>query len=205
MTEANSRMARLETDPVLREEAETIRIMTAMYCRDRHGTSGRPDGLCPECSAFLAYAPCGAASCGIASRAFHQASCEEPHGEGARKAEEHCGEEGDGMMRKVLLSIPPALSTLLFCAHLLYHGVPLAAAAAPLGALILLAVKGAGATRLLALLHVLFACEWARAGGKIVMRRLETGGSIHPALEIMAGVTLFTILAAWCSLARHRD
>ena len=31
------------------------------------------------------------------------------------------------MMRKVLLSIPPALSTLLFCAHLLYHGVPLAA------------------------------------------------------------------------------
>lgn len=99
------------------------------------------------------------------------------------------------MMRKVLLSIPPALSTLLFCAHLLYHGVPLAAAA----------VKGAGATRLLALLHVLFACEWARAGGKIVMRRLETGGSIHPALEIMAGVTLFTILAAWCSLARHRD
>ena len=96
------------------------------------------------------------------------------------------------MMRKVLLSIPPALSTLLFCAHLLYHGVPLAAAAAPLGALILLAVKGAGATRLLALLHVLFACEWARAGGKIVMRRLETGGSIHPALEIMAGVTLFT-------------
>lgn len=98
------------------------------------------------------------------------------------------------MMRKVLLSIPPALSTLLFCAHLLYHGVPLAAAAAPLGALILLA-----------LLHVLFACEWARAGGKIVMRRLETGGSIHPALEIMAGVTLFTILAAWCSLARHRD
>jgi hypothetical protein len=52
---------------------------------------------------------------------------------------------------------------------------------------------------------VLFACEWARAGGKIVMRRLETGGSIHPALEIMAGVTLFTILAAWCSLARHRD
>lgn len=109
------------------------------------------------------------------------------------------------MMRKVLLSIPPALSTLLFCAHLLYHGVPLAAAGAPLGALILLAVKGAGATRLLALLHVLFACEWARAGGKIVMRRLETGGSIHPALEIMAGVTLFTILAAWCSLARYRD
>lgn len=51
------------------------------------------------------------------------------------------------MMRKVLLSIPPALSTLLFCAHLLYHGVPLAAAAAPLGALILLAVK-------LSLIHI---------------------------------------------------
>ena len=100
------------------------------------------------------------------------------------------------MMRKVLLSIPPALSTLLFCAHLLYHGVPLAAAAAPLGALILLAVKGAGATRLLALLHVLFACEWARAGGKIVMRRLETGGSLHPALEIMAGGAPLPVFAA---------
>lgn len=238
MTEANSRMARLETDPVLREEAETIRIMTAMYCRDRHGTSGRPDGLCPECSAFLAYAlkrlaccPYGAskpvcAKCRIhCYRAKEKAQAREVmRHAGPRlaashpvlsirhlvksltvKAPEKPRNKGDGMMRKVLLSIPPALSTLLFCAHLLYHGVPLAAAAAPLGALILLAVKGAGATRLLALLHVLFACEWARAGGKIVMRRLETGGSIHPALEIMAGVTLFTILAAWCSLARHRD
>ena len=109
------------------------------------------------------------------------------------------------MMRKVLLSIPPALSTLLFCAHLLYHGVPLAAAAAPLGALILLVVKGAGATRLLALLHVLFACEWARAGYELVMRRLDAGGSIHPALEIMAGVTIFTLLSAWCILRRARQ
>ena len=107
------------------------------------------------------------------------------------------------MMRKVLLSILPRARR-CSSARIFYHGVPLAAAAAPLGALILLAVKGAG-PRAFALLHVLFACEWARAGGKIVMRRLETGGSIHPALEIMAGVTLFTILAAWCSLARHRD
>lgn len=89
------------------------------------------------------------------------------------------------MMRKVLLSIPPALSTLLFCAHLLYHGAPLAAAAAPLGALVLLALKGAGVARLLALLHVLFACEWARAGINIVMRRLEAGDSIHPALDFL--------------------
>ena len=48
MTEANSRMARLETDPVLREEAETIRIMTAMYCRARPGPKGTPAGKLPE-------------------------------------------------------------------------------------------------------------------------------------------------------------
>ena len=42
MTEANSRMARLETDPVLREEAETIRIMTAMYCRGPPRHVGAP-------------------------------------------------------------------------------------------------------------------------------------------------------------------
>ena len=108
------------------------------------------------------------------------------------------------MMRKVLLDPARALDAALLRASSLPRRAA-CGSAAPLGALILLAVKGAGATRLLALLHVLFACEWARAGGKIVMRRLETGGSIHPALEIMAGVTLFTILAAWCSLARHRD
>ena len=72
MTEANSRMARLETDPVLREEAETIRIMTAMYCRDRHGTSGRPDGLCPECSAFLAYALRRVRACAMRGRVLRQ-------------------------------------------------------------------------------------------------------------------------------------
>lgn len=54
--EKDPRLARLETDPVLREEAETLRAMTGLYCRDRHGTSGRPGELCPGCEAFLAYA-----------------------------------------------------------------------------------------------------------------------------------------------------
>ena len=58
MTEANSRMARLETDPVLREEAETIRIMTAMYCRDRHGAPRRALSRMQRLPRVCAQAPC---------------------------------------------------------------------------------------------------------------------------------------------------
>lgn len=108
-------------------------------------------------------------------------------------------------MKRVVLAVPPVLATILFCAHLLFHGFPVAASAAPLAALVLLFIRGATAARLLAVCQVLFACEWARAGYELVMRRLDAGGSIHPALEIMAGVTVFTLFSAWCALRRARQ
>ena len=108
-------------------------------------------------------------------------------------------------MKRALLAVPPVLATILFCAHLLFHGFPVAAAAAPLAVLVLLVIRGALAARMLAVVQVLFACEWARAGWELVMRRLDAGGSIHPALEIMAGVTAFTLLAALCALRRSRQ
>ncbi len=104
----------------------------------------------------------------------------------------------------VLLSIPPVLSIFLFCAHLLFHGMPIPIAAAPLAALVLLWIQRTWSARLLAIVQACFALEWARAGFELVMRRLEAGGSIHPALEIMAGVTLFTLLSAWCAMRRVR-
>ena len=85
MTEANSRMARLETDPVLREEAETIRIMTAMYCRDRHGTSGRPDGLCPEMQRLPRV--CAQAPCVLSVRCVEARLRQVPHPLLSRKGE----------------------------------------------------------------------------------------------------------------------
>ena len=63
MTLRIDRLQRLETDPVLREEAETLRAMVGLYCRERHGTSGRPGECCPACGAFLAYALKRLASC----------------------------------------------------------------------------------------------------------------------------------------------
>lgn len=56
MTHGIDRLQRLETDPVLREEAQTLRAMVGLYCGEKHGTSGRPGECCPACEAFLAYA-----------------------------------------------------------------------------------------------------------------------------------------------------
>lgn len=47
-------MSRLSDIPRLREEAETIRVMTGEYCAHFHGTDGK--NLCPACREFLAYA-----------------------------------------------------------------------------------------------------------------------------------------------------
>ncbi len=50
-------MAKLETDPVLREESVTIGILVGIYCRAHHGKDLRGgDGLCEDCRTFLAYA-----------------------------------------------------------------------------------------------------------------------------------------------------
>lgn len=51
---ARDRMSRLKDIPRLREEAETIRVMTGEYCAHFHGTDGK--NLCPACREFLAYA-----------------------------------------------------------------------------------------------------------------------------------------------------
>ena len=40
--------------PRLRREFETLRAMTRLYCRARHGGDGK--ALCPECARFLEYA-----------------------------------------------------------------------------------------------------------------------------------------------------
>jgi hypothetical protein len=40
----------------LRRERQTMQCMVQIYCRDHHGVQDRPPQLCPQCSAFLAYA-----------------------------------------------------------------------------------------------------------------------------------------------------
>lgn len=63
MTHGIDRLQRLETDPALREEAQTLKAMVGLYCGEKHGTSGRPGECCPACEAFLAYALKRLASC----------------------------------------------------------------------------------------------------------------------------------------------
>lgn len=48
------RMARLETLPRLRSEAQTLRAMTDMFCSAHHSTA--KGELCPDCQAFVDYA-----------------------------------------------------------------------------------------------------------------------------------------------------
>ena len=50
---ADSRLARLDDIPRLREEKETLEYMVLSYCRRHHRPSGT---LCPNCADFLAYA-----------------------------------------------------------------------------------------------------------------------------------------------------
>ena len=53
----SDRMTRLETIPALKEEAETIRLMARLYCKAHHPEGhSSPDGLCPDCRAFVEYA-----------------------------------------------------------------------------------------------------------------------------------------------------
>lgn len=58
------RLAKLETIPRLREEAETIEAMVRCFCRAEHKDREKSDaGLCPECETFLAYAKKRLACC----------------------------------------------------------------------------------------------------------------------------------------------
>lgn len=99
-------------------------------------------------------------------------------------------------MMRCLAMLAPALAHLLFCAHLLYQGVPLWVAALPLVGLPLLVVRRKGVALLQMLVLGGYALEWVRTTWELTTVRLAVGVSIHPALEILSGVTLFTLLSA---------
>lgn len=80
----------------------------------------------------------------------------------------------------------PVLAHVLFAAHLLFHGAALVLAFVPVRYM----------NRLQQLCLLGYACEWAYSTYELVARRILEGRSYHPALEIMAGVTLFTLLTA---------
>ena len=96
-------------------------------------------------------------------------------------------------MRWLLL---PVLAHVLFAAHLLFHGAALWVVALPVAALVLAFVPVRYMNRLQQLCLLGYACEWAYSTYELVARRILEGRSYHPALEIMAGVTLFTLLTA---------
>ena len=86
---------------------------------------------------------------------------------------------------RYLLMLPPALSHLLFCAHLLYQGAP------PLSV-----VRRFPLPQMQMLALLCYAIEWVRTTWALTTFRLEVGISIHPAIEILGGVALFTLLSA---------
>ena len=90
----------------------------------------------------------------------------------------------------------PALAHVLFAAHLLFHGAALWVVALPVAALVLAFVPVRYMNRLQQLCLLGYACEWAYSTYELVARRILEGRSYHPALESMAGVTLFTLLTA---------
>lgn len=99
-------------------------------------------------------------------------------------------------MKRCLLMLPPAFSHLLFCAHLLYQGAPLWVAAIPLIGLPLLAVRQFPLPQVQILALLCYAIEWVRTTWALTTFRLDAGVSIHPAIEILGGVALFTLLSA---------
>lgn len=99
-------------------------------------------------------------------------------------------------MKRCLLMLPPAFSHLLFCAHLLYQSAPLWVAALPLIGLPLLAVRRFPLPQVQILALLCYAIEWVRTTWALTTFRLDAGVSIHPAIEILGGVALFTLLSA---------
>lgn len=101
----------------------------------------------------------------------------------------------------MLWLIFPSLAHVLFSAHLLFHGQPLWAVILPCIALLLQFLPIPYMNRLQQVALIVYACEWAYSTYELVARRILEGMAYHPALEIMSGVTLFTLLSAW---AFHR-
>lgn len=96
----------------------------------------------------------------------------------------------------MLWLILPALAHVLFAAHLLFHGAALWAVVLPIVALALSFAPIRYMNRLQQLCLLCYTCEWAYSTYELVARRILEGASYHPALEIMAGVTIFTLLTA---------
>lgn len=96
-------------------------------------------------------------------------------------------------VKRFFLMLAPALAHLLFCAHLLYQGAPLLLAALPLIGLPLLAIRRFPVPLLQIIALVLYTVEWVRTTWVLISFRMEAGITIHPALEILCGVTVFTL------------
>lgn len=56
----NDRLQKLQTSPILAHELEVMTRMTRLFCAKHHGS---PEGLCPKCRDFLAYATKRLACC----------------------------------------------------------------------------------------------------------------------------------------------
>lgn len=97
---------------------------------------------------------------------------------------------------KRFLWLLPALAHILFGAHLLHLGFSIVVALIPVAFFLLMAVRRRFVRWFEEALLFLYAIEWARAGWDVVSMRAAYGLTYHPALEIMAGVTVFTIIAA---------
>ena len=96
-------------------------------------------------------------------------------------------------MKRFFLMLAPALAHLLFCAHLLYQGAPLLLAALPLIGLPLLAIRRFPVPLLQIIALILYTVEWLRTTWVLISFRIEAGIAIHPAIEILCGVTVFTL------------
>lgn len=102
----------------------------------------------------------------------------------------------------LFLLIFPALSYLLFCAHLMYNGAGFYSFW-PLVAVLFLFVPRKSVMWLHVGLLVLASLEWIRTGVVLVMNRMEMAQPYTVAGCIMAAVTIFTLLSATVFLNRR--
>ena len=91
----------------------------------------------------------------------------------------------------------PVLSHVLFAAHQLFHGSSLWVAALPIVAIVAACFPVRYMNRLQQVILLGYTCEWAYSTYELVARRLLEGRSVHPAVEIMMGVTLFTLATSF--------
>ncbi len=96
-------------------------------------------------------------------------------------------------VKRFFLMLAPALAHLLFCAHLLYQAAPLWIATLPLIGLPLLAIRRFPIPFIQITTLLFYTVEWVRTTWLLCNFRMEVGITIHPAIEILVSVTLFTL------------